>query len=187
MGSTQLFVRSLARLVVVISILLFVALSQTYAADTFKMGVMDPQSVLEKSKAGKKALDALKEYVTARQKLLSRDEADLQALEKTLKDQESGLSETTKKDKQAQFRTKVEDYQKRAQSFNQELQAKQKELVDDYMKKIGVVTQTIAEKNGFSIVLDKGSEQTLKIVIFNKDSIDLTEQVTKEFDRVHNK
>ena len=44
------------------------------AADAFKMGVIDPQTVLEKSKAGKKALDGLKEYVSTRQKLLSRDE-----------------------------------------------------------------------------------------------------------------
>jgi outer membrane protein len=76
----------------------------------------------------------------------------------------------------------VQDYQKRAQEFNQELQRKQKELVDDYMKKIMAATKTVAEKGGFSLVLDKGSEQTMKIVIYNKDAIDLTEQVVKEFD-----
>ena len=36
------------------------------------MGVIDPQVVLEKSKAGKRALDGLREYVATRQKLLSR-------------------------------------------------------------------------------------------------------------------
>lgn len=157
------------------------------AAEAFKMGVVDPQAVLERSKAGRKALDGLKEYVSTRQKMLSRDEEDLRNLEKQLKDQESGLSESAKKDKQTSFRAKVQDYQKRAQDFNQELQGKQKELVDDYMKKIGAATQTVAERGGFSIVVDKGSEQTVKIVIYNKDTIDLTEQVIKEFDRVHGK
>jgi outer membrane protein len=157
------------------------------AAEAFKMGVVDPQVVLEKSKSGKKALDGLKEYVTTRQKLLSRDEEELRNLEKQLKDQESGLSEAVKKDKQTAFRAKVQDYQKRAQEFNQELQGKQKELVDDYMKKIAMATQTVAEKGGFSIVVDKGSEQTVKIVIYNKDTIDLTEQVIKEFDRVYSR
>ena len=70
---------------------------------------------------------------------------------------------------------------------NQELQGKQKELVDDYMKRIASATQTVAEKGGFSIVVDKGSEQTVKIVIYNKDTIDLTDQVIKEFDRVNSK
>jgi outer membrane protein len=157
------------------------------AADAFKMGVIDPQAVLEKSKAGKKALDGLKEYVSTRQKLLSRDEEDLRNTEKTLKESVSKLSEGEKKEKEAQFRTKIQEYQKRAQEFNQELQGKQKELVDDYMKRIATATQTVAEKGGFSIVVDKGSEQTIKIVIYSKDTIDLTDQVIKEFDRVNSK
>src|SRR5262245_9268085 len=157
------------------------------AAEAFKMGVIDPQAVLEKSKAGKKALDGLKEYVSTRQKLLSRDEEELRNTEKTLKESASKLSEAEKKDKEAQFRTKIQEYQKRAQEFNQELQGKQKELVDDYMKRIASATQTVAEKSGFSIVVDKGSEQTVKIVIYSKDAIDLTEQVIKEFDRVNSK
>lgn len=155
------------------------------AAESFKMGVVDPQAVLEKSKAGKKALDGLKEYVSTRQKLLSRDEEDLRNYEKQLKDQAAKLSDAEKKDKETQFRTKIQDYQKRAQEFNQELQGKQKELVDDYMKRIASATQTVAEKGGFSIVVDRGSEQTMKIVIYSKDTIDLTEQVIKEFDRVN--
>jgi len=155
------------------------------AADAFKMGVVDPQSVLEKSKAGKKALDGLKEYVSTRQKLLARDEEELRNYEKQLKEQGAKLSETEKKDKETQFRAKIQDYQKRAQEFNQELQGKQKELVDDYMKKISTATQTVAEKGGFSLVVDKGSEQTVKIVIYSKDTIDLTDQVIKEFDRTN--
>lgn len=172
---------------VAMGIVLLASLSNAQAAEAFKMGVVDPQSVLEKSKAGKKALDGLKEYVSTRQKLLSRDEEELRNTEKTLKEQISKLSDTEKKEKETQFRAKIQDYQKRAQEFNQELQGKQKELVDDYMKKIAAATQTVAEKGGFSIVVDKGSEQTVKIVIFHKDTIDLTDQVIKEFDRANSK
>src|SRR5215471_14916492 len=173
--------------IIIVCVLLGGLVSGAQATETFKMGVIDPQAVLEKSKAGKKALDGLKEYVSTRQKLLSRDEEELRNTEKTLKDSASKLSEAEKKDKEAQFRTKIQEYQKRAQEFNQELQGKQKELVDDYMKRIASATQTVAEKSGFSIVVDKGSEQTVKIVIYSKDAIDLTEQVIKEFDRVNSK
>jgi len=165
--------------------LLVGVISLATAAETFKMGVIDPQAVLEKSKAGKKALDGIKEYVSTRQKLLSRDEEELRNTEKTLKESASKLTDAEKKDKETQFRTKIQEYQKRAQEFNQELQGKQKELVDEYMKKIASATQTVAEKGGFSIVVDKGSEQTVKIVVYSKDTIDLTDQVIKEFDRVN--
>ncbi len=168
-------------------VLLLGSLSAAQAAEAFKMGVVDPQAVLEKSKAGKKALDGLKEYVSTRQKLLSGDEEELRNTEKTLKEQMAKLSDTEKKEKETQFRTKVQEFQKRAQDFNQELQGKQKELVDEYMKKISLATRTVAEKSGFALVVDKGSEQTVKIVIYNKDTIDITDQVIKEFDRVNSK
>ena len=157
--------------------------SAAIATDAFKVGVIDPQAVLEKSKAGKKALDGLKEYAATRQKLLASDEEELKNLEKQLKDQESSLSETQKREKQGQFRNKLQEYQKRAQEFNQELAVKQKELVDEYMKKIGTATRSVAEKGGYTLVVDKGSESTIKIVIYNRDALDLTEQVVKEFDR----
>ena len=96
-----------------------------------------------------------------------------------------GLSEAQKREKQAQFRTKIQDYQKRVQDFNQELAGKQKELVDDYMKKIQVSTKAVAEKSGVVLVVDKGSDATIKIVIYNKETIDLTEQVIKEFDKLN--
>lgn len=174
--------RALFFLVLVVPVVLLTSHAQ--AAD-FKMGVVDPQSVLEKSKAGKRALDGLKEYVSIRQKLLAKDEEDLRNQEKQLKEQASKWSDAEKKEKEAQFRTKVQDFQKRAQEFNQELQKKQKDLVDEYMKKITVATQTVAEKGGVALVVDKGSEQTVKIVIYNKDTIDLTDQVVKEFDRTN--
>ena len=187
MHTMETLVGRIALPLVAAGILLFTSLPAAQAAEAFKMGVVDPQTVLEKSKAGKKALEGLKEYVSTRQKLLSRDEEELRNTEKTLKEQVAKLSDAEKKEKETQFRAKIQDYQKRAQEFNQELQGKQKELVDDYMKKIGAATQTVAEKGGFSIVVDKGSEQTVKIVIYNKDTIDLTDQVIKEFDRANSK
>ena len=48
------------------AILVLTMLPTAQAADAFKMGVVDPQAVLEKSKAGKKALDGFKEYVATR-------------------------------------------------------------------------------------------------------------------------
>ncbi len=187
MHTTGIFLGRMTLPLVAAGIILLASLSAAKAAEAFKMGVVDPQAVLEKSKAGKKALDGLKEYVTTRQKLLSGDEEELRSTEKTLKEQIVKLSDTEKKEKETQFRAKVQDYQKRAQEFNQELQGKQKELVDDYMKKIASATKTVAEKGGFSLVVDKGSEQTVKIVIYNKDTIDLTDQVIKEFDRANSK
>jgi len=187
MHMTRILLGRITLSLVATAMLLVTSLPAARAADAFKMGVVDPQAVLEKSKAGKKALDGFKEYVATRQKLLTGDEEELRNTEKTLKEQMAKWSEAEKKEKETQFRAKVQDFQKRAQEFNQELQGKQKELLDDYMKRISSATKTVAEKGGYALVVDKGSEQAVKIVIYNKDAIDLTDQVIKEFDRVNSK
>lgn len=153
------------------------------SAEAFKVGVIDQQAVLEKSKSGKRALDALKEFSASRQKIVSADDQELKKIEKELKDQEAGLSEAVRREKQEQFRTKLENYQRRLQDFSREIQAKQKELVEKYQEKIGKVAAAMAEKGGYSVVLDKGSDATLRIVIYNHNAIDLTDQVVKEFDK----
>lgn len=151
----------------------------------FKMGVVDSQAVLEKSKGGKKVIDTLNEYITSRQKLLSKDEEDLRNSQKQFQDQAQKMSEAEKKEKDVQFQTKLQAYQKRRQEFSMEIQKKQKELLDEYNKKISATTQSLAEKGGVSLVVERGTEQLMKIVIYHKDTIDLTEQVIKELDRVN--
>lgn len=153
------------------------------SAASFKMGVVDPQAVLERSKAGQRALSELKHYAETRQKILAGDEDELKKMQQELQNDNGALSEEDRRAKQQKFREKLESYQQRAQEFNDELAQKQQALVNEYMEKIGDATKVVAQKQGLSLVMDKGSDTTLKIVIYNKKSIDVTDQVVEEFDR----
>jgi len=160
--------------------------SSASAAENFKMGVVDPQVVLEESKAGRRALAMLKQYAATRQKIIAEGEAELRSLEKLekeLKEGEGKLKEAEQQKLQTRFRVKLQNYQRRVQEFNQELAVKQKELVDEYMEKIQGATRKVAERGGYKLVVDKGSDNTIKIVIYHRAAIDLTEKVIKEFDR----
>lgn len=153
------------------------------SAESFRVAVIDQQAVLEKSKSGKRALEAIKEFSASRQRIVAADDEELKKLEKELRAQEAGLTEAAKREKQELFRTKLESYQRRLQDFNREIQAKQKELGEEYQKKIGNAAAAVAEKAGYAMVLDKGSDATLRIVLYSHKAIDLTDQVVKEFDR----
>lgn len=150
------------------------------AADTLKVAVIDQQAIMERSKAGKRGLEEMKHYSTTRQKIIDADDQELKELEKAAQD--STLSEKAKHEKQGLFQSKLEAYQRRIQQFNQEVQVKQREMIADYAKKIQRAAFTVAEKEGYTAVLDKGSEATIKIVIYSHPSLDLTDKVVKEFD-----
>jgi outer membrane protein len=162
---------------------LIAAAAGTAAAAEFKVAVVDQQQVMERSKAGKRALDGLKEFSASRQRIVSADDEELKKLEDELKSQESTINEAQKREKQELFRTKFENYQRRLQDFNREIQGKQKELADEYQKKIEQATAAVAEKGGYSVVMDKGNVNTMRIVIYNSNAIDITDAVVKEFDR----
>jgi outer membrane protein len=153
------------------------------AADRLKVGVISQQEVMEKSKAGKRALDTMKEFAASRQRIIGADDEELKNLEKDLKAQEAALSEATRREKAEQFRTKFENYQKRLGDFNREVQAKQKEMTEEYMKKIDDATSAVAGREGYTAVLDTGSAATLRVVIYANHAVDLTDSVIKEFDR----
>ncbi len=153
--------------------------------DSFRVGVLDPQTVIEKSKAGSRALAALKEHAQARETVMKNDQKELESLQEELKAAESNskLSEEEQKRKQERFAQKYQAWQKQGQDFQNELGQKQKDLVQEYMKKIEEATSAVAARHGFDVVIDKGSENTLKIVLYNRDGLDLTNEVVKEFDR----
>ena len=165
----------------VVSVLLAGGAQPVLAADHIKVAMMDQQQVIERSVAGKRALEELKSYSTTRQKIIDSDDQELKDLEKSMQD--ASLSEDARKEKQEHFRTKLEAYQRRIQDFNREVQEKQRGMVAEYAVKIQAAASAVAQKEGYTAVLDKGSEATVKIVIYSHPSVDLTEQIIKEFDR----
>ena len=151
------------------------------AADRMKVAMMDQQQVIERSVAGKRALEDLKSYSTTRQKIIDSDDQELKELEKGVQD--ANLSEEVRKEKQEHFKTKLEAYQRRIQDFNREVQEKQRAMVAEYAQKIHAAASAVAQKEGYTAVIDRGSDATVKIVLYSHPSIDLTDQIVKEFDR----
>ena len=151
------------------------------SADNFKVAVMDQQKVMEQSKAGKRAVEEMKAFSTARQKIIEVDEQDLRELQQALQDEK--LTDTVKAEKQGQLQTKAEAYQRRLADFNREIQQKQREMVVEYSKKVQAAAQVVGEANGYVAIIDKGLESSMRIVLYHQPLLDLTNQVVTEFDR----
>jgi outer membrane protein len=151
------------------------------SSESFSVAVMDQQKIIEYSKAGKRAIEELKAYSAARQKIISADEQELKELQQAMQD--GKLTDSAKQEKQGQLQVKVEAYQRRLADFQREIQQKQREMVTEYSKKIQAAAQAVGEKNGYAAIVDKGIEAAMKIVIYHQPALDLTDQVVKEFDR----
>ncbi|MDF0643495.1 MAG: OmpH family outer membrane protein [Nitrospira sp.] len=157
------------------------AAAPVWAAESLRVAVMDQQVVIEKSKAGNRAMEELKAYSATRQKIINSDDQELKELEQSIQD--PNMSDQAKQEKQGQFQAKIEAYQRRLADFNREIQQKQRETVAEYAKKVEDAARVVAQREGYVAIIDKGTEGAIRIVIYHQPALDLTDQVVKEFDK----
>jgi len=153
------------------------------AAESGKVGVIRQATIFEKTKLGQRKTEEMRAFQDSRRRALSADDQELKKLEDELKAKESVLSEAAKMKKQQEFRTKFEVFQRKLQDSEREFQQKQKQLSDEFSKKIDEAVRAVADKGGFVAVLDEGGVATIQVVLYAHPTVDLTEQVIKEFDR----
>jgi outer membrane protein len=106
-------------------------------------------------------------------------------LEETLTKQESVLSPEAKKAKQEDLQKKFLAYQKRATDLNREIQDKKTEVLNDFHQQLQAVVKRVAEREGYSLVFDKGSGTPAEMgsLLYAKDSLAITEKVLAELDK----
>ena len=150
-------------------------------AENVKIGTIDAQKILDGTKVGKKTKTTMEEYVKSRQKIIDLEEQEIKSLEDELVKQGPVLSAEAKKDKQETFQRKMLDYQKKVAELNKEVQSKKKEVLEDFNKTLEQTVKNIAEKEGYTVILDRTSEGG--VIVYAKESVDLTDKVIQEFDK----
>jgi len=169
-------------LLIMVAILALTFGGPAVAAD-LKIGVLEPQKVLDATKNGKKIKDSLQEYVKSRQKIIDLEEEELKRIEEDLVKQSAVLSADAKKEKEESFRKRMMEYQRKVGQLNQEVQSKKKEVLEDFNKSLEQVVKGIADKEKLSLVVEKGDNGAGALVVYSHPSLDITDRVIKELDK----
>ena len=171
------------KLLLCLGLVSFVMISGTTGyAQNVKIGFVDAQKVLEGSKEGKRVKANMEEFVKSRQKIIDLEEQELKQLEEDLVRQGALLSPEAKKVKQDDFQKKLMEYQKKATDLNKEVQGKKFDTLRDFNKKLEEAVKLIAEKDGYTFVLDRNTEGGGS-VIFAKENFDITSKVIEQVDK----
>ncbi len=145
-----------------------------------KIGVIDAQRIFEQTNAGKKAKDNLVGFSKNRQALMELEEKELRRMEEDLVKQASILSPSARREREEQFRRRVQEYQQKAADLNREVQEKQKNVLDGFRDKVEIVAAKVAQRLGVQIVVDKSKGGP---TIYHEQSLDISSQVIEEFNR----
>jgi Skp family chaperone for outer membrane proteins len=156
-------------------ILALLALS-AFAYAEFKIGIINPQLVLQNSVKGKEAIGRLQALQLSKQKKFESMQKEIDALEK---DSMSPALNADAREKKAQDlankRTEIKRFTEDAQKEGMAAQQKEFEKIQtDLMPLI----EKIAKENGLSLVLDLN---TAGVTYFDP-AIDITDKVVKAYD-----
>lgn len=145
-----------------------------------KIGVINSQRLLNETSAGKKAKENLTAFSKNRQALMELEERELRRMEEDFVKQSSVLSPAAKRDREEQFRRRMQEYQQKAAELNREVQEKQKDVLEGFRDKIEMIVAKVAKRLGLQVVVDKSKGGP---TIYHEEGLDISEPVIEEFNR----
>ena len=152
-------------------------LSSVSNKTTMKVGYVDVREVFDSCTATQLATLSLKKEIESKQDTLAREEDEITALQKELREKEVVLSETEKKKRQREIEDRISSLQKKAEIARQELVVKEKQFTDSIIKTIQSIIIEIAKKENFGLILEKNS------ILYGENVIDLTDRVIEKLNK----
>ena len=172
------------RILPVIASTLFVlsAWAQT-AAQPNKVGVIHFEGAISSTQQGQKALTDLQARYAPKQKELEKRQTDLAAKREQLNKGATTMSDEAK----AKLTTEIDQL---TRALSRDLDDAQNDyqqdvdrLLQEFYPRIKVVLDKYAKDNGYSVILDIGSQQTP--VVYMSDAVDMTTEVVALYDKAH--
>jgi outer membrane protein len=167
------------RIISLILTVYFMGLSGiVHGAEVPKIGVIDLQTVIEKSNAGKRSSVEIKSQGKKMEQVLKERGSEIEELRKTLDQKALVISDEARDEKENDLREKVKDLkslQKRYQDVLRELNMNlSKEITEDVFK----IVEEIGKKDGYSMIIDR----RVGGIVYAPMAIDLTDKVIEQYD-----
>ena len=154
---------------------LFVATSVS-AADV-KLGFVDLQKALSASQAGQAAKQKMETEVADIEDQVKQRQADLQALQDSLKKQMGMLSDDAKEEKQVEFEQRVRDYQRYVKDKQDEMKSREERYTQQILRDLGQQVVALSEKEGVSMMMEKSQ------LVYAAPALDYTDKLIEMYDK----
>lgn len=162
-------------------VLVTVALTVSPALAAGKIGFVDLQKALNLSKAGKNAKTSITEKVKEFEVKIEGQQNELKKLKEELEKQAVLLSADARAAKERDYQQKLKDFQRFTKDRQEELQQLDAQYTNQIVEKLLEMAQDIAKKDGFDLLLERGSGG----VIYGAESIDITDKLIAASDAVN--
>ncbi|RLB92263.1 MAG: OmpH family outer membrane protein [Deltaproteobacteria bacterium] len=167
------------RILIAIMTLVFVAgfTPLVFAADVAKIGVVDFERVLKESSAVKLTQKELRKKGEGFQGKLKKEKASLDAISKAFEREALVLSPEKKREKEREFRIRVNDFKKMQEDYTKELRRIEIELINQMQKDVFKIANDMGKQDGFLLIIERKTAG----VIYMPSKVDITDMLIKKY------
>lgn len=141
-----------------------------------KIGYVDVSKVFDDYSHTKQSKAVLDKEIKIKEEKVREMETELRQLREDFETQKATLSDEVKAQKEALIKDKSDQIQNFTDQAEEELSNKEAKLTEDIVGEIYSMINSIGDKDGFSVILDKSN------LIYGYKGLDLTDRILKELE-----
>jgi outer membrane protein len=166
------------RLIIGVVTLIALAAAATARAD-MRLAYVDIQRALNDCRNGKTAKAAFRGHLDRVQAQLVAEQNEVQRLKDEIEKKGPLMEPDERQNLENDYAKKLRDFQDDYKASRDELQEKDNEMTGAIVRDLATVVRQIGEKNGYTMVMEKGS------LLWATASIDITDQVIRAYDAMN--
>jgi outer membrane protein len=174
-------ITKIAFVTMVFSVCLFVASS--FGADVAKIGVVNFQTILEKSDAGKMAMAEINKHGKELEASLKKKGKEIEETKNKLEREALVMSKEMRDEKEREIRINTNDLKILQNKYTADLRQLEAKLVRNIQKEVLEIIAEIGKKEGFLVIFEKREAG----VMYSPDTIDITDRVIQKYNSIFSK
>ncbi len=142
-----------------------------------KLAYVDVQRALNECDAGKKAKGEFRTRIERLETRLQKQQDDVKALKDELEKKGMLMKDDERRNLEDEYERKARDFQRDYEDSKHELEQKDNEVTGAIVKDLARIIRTIGEREGFTMVMEKGS------ILWGAPGIDITDEVIRSYNK----
>ena len=161
--------------------LFFLAVFSTgaLAAEPIKIGILDFQMVLQKSKAGMTAQGKINEAGKKMETELQSRKNAIDEKRKALEREALVMGKEAREEKEREIRILINDFKSLQQKYIGEFKAQEQALIRKIQEEAFALAEKIGQEQAFSMILEKRESA----VIYHDPSYNITQELIRRYDQ----
>jgi outer membrane protein len=155
---------------------LMLAAARPARADT-KLAYVDVQRALNECDAGKKAKNEFRGRIEKLEARLQKQQTEVQSLKDELEKKGMLMKDDERRNLEDEYQRKLRDFERDYKDSKDDLEKKDNEVTGAIVKDLARIIRTIGERDGFTMVLEKGS------ILWGAPGIDITDEVIRNYNK----